>query len=180
MENEAQKLELKLVPICEEHHKYIYEHLNNEELAETYPIELPYTLHNARLYVKCQIDDRNSGEKYSFAIQRKREFVGVCSLYDIHEPKGEAKVYYWIGPIFWNQGIATRALKKLMRYARIELSIEKLKTGVLERNKASRKVLEKNGFYVESVLVNENKYHQKFIGERFLEMRADFCKTDLT
>jgi RimJ/RimL family protein N-acetyltransferase len=55
---------------------------------------------------------------------------------------GRREVGYWLGPSFWGQGIATRALAE---YLTIE-STSPLYAGAAEYNAGSRRVLEKCGF----------------------------------
>ncbi len=165
--------EIILVPLETGHSSFIYKHLNHKKIANTYPISLPYTLKDAQLYVAHEIRSRQRETGYAFAIALDNQFVGVCALYDVNKLVGEAKLYYWVAVAFWNRGIATHALKKLMVFAKNELKISCLKTGVLERNMASRRVLEKNGFILEDTLKNITEYHAKFIGEQILEIKVD-------
>ncbi|MDO5970515.1 GNAT family N-acetyltransferase [Flavivirga aquimarina] len=162
-----------LIPLEPCHTNLIYKYLNHEKISHTYPISLPYTHRDAQNYVEHEIRCRQYGTRFSFAIQFKYRFAGVCALYDIDKSLGEAKLYYWVAVEFWNRGIATKALKKLMLFAKNELKIKSLRTGVLKRNIASRRVLEKNGFTLQNTLVNITEYHAKFIGEQFLEMEVN-------
>ena len=51
---------------------------------------------------------------------------------------------YWIGREFWGRGIATRALMQLL----IEVPVRPLTARVAEKNIASVRVLQKNGFVI--------------------------------
>ena len=162
-----------LKPLSNLHNNSIYESLNNEKIVDTYPVSMPYTKEDANLYVDWQILGRRNGCRFAFAITAYNQFLGVCALYDVNQSTSKAKVYYWIAVEFWNQGIATKAINELINYSKEKLKITHLKSGVLERNLASRRVLEKNGFSVKNTLKNEGKYHEKFIGETFVEMELD-------
>ena len=171
MENVSEEIQERLVPLNPGHATDIYKYLNHEKISETYPVSLPYSLEDAQSYVEREISCRKRGTRFSFAIMVKNQFVGICALYDMSQSMRKAKIYYWIAVEYWNKGIASKALEKLIRFAKIELHIAQLKTGVLERNAASRRVLEKNGFFVESILINEDAYHEKFMGEKVMEMK---------
>lgn len=59
-------------------------------------------------------------------------------------------VGYWVSKEFWGQGIASRALELLLN----EVAIRPLHAQVATSNRASLRVLEKNGFVVRSVRVS--------------------------
>ncbi len=153
------------------HTNLIHRCMNDTRLTDTYPVSSLYTLEDAKNYVMEENVAGQRGERFSFAILHTNQFAGICTLCNV---QGEtAKVDYWIVPEFWNQGIASLVLSKLIDYAKIELNLKLLKTGVLARNLASRRVLEKNGFSVECTLINEDKYHKKFKGETIIEMKLN-------
>lgn len=62
-----------------------------------------------------------------------------------------AEVGYWLGEPFWGQGIATEAVRLMVEYCFYYFDIIRLYAEVFETNKASMRVLEKNGFYLEGV-----------------------------
>ncbi len=62
------------------------------------------------------------------------------------EQAGRRQVGYWLGKDFWGQGIATRALAAFTG----DVSVRPLFAHVAKHNVASRRVLEKCGFTVES------------------------------
>ncbi len=167
-----QEHELTLVPIADLHGKYIYKYLNNPQLLDTYPITYPYTEEDSARYISQEVRGKKNNSRHAFAIMLREEFVGISALYDVNQFKKQAKLYYWVAVEFWNRGIGTKALQRLMDFAKKELKITELRTGVLKRNIGSVKVLEKNGFVVERTLINQTEYHSKFTGEQFLEMKA--------
>ena len=62
-----------------------------------------------------------------------------------------AEIGYFIGENFWGQGIATEAIGQLVGYIEKNFDLVRIYAEVFEYNKASMKVLEKNGFYLESI-----------------------------
>jgi RimJ/RimL family protein N-acetyltransferase len=63
-----------------------------------------------------------------------------------------AELGYWIGEPFWNKGIATEAVKQMLEYTSQHFpSLVRIYAGVFEKNKASMRVLEKAGFYLEGI-----------------------------
>jgi RimJ/RimL family protein N-acetyltransferase len=62
-----------------------------------------------------------------------------------------AEIGYWLGEPFWGQGITTEAVRQMVDYTFYYYDIVRLYAEVFEINKASMRVLEKNGFYLEGV-----------------------------
>lgn len=69
------------------------------------------------------------------------EVAGYIVSWD-HDDRRE--VGYWLGQAYWGKGIATRALGALLQCE----SIRPMYASVARHNAASRRVLEKCGFYI--------------------------------
>ncbi len=75
--------------------------------------------------------------------------IGVVLKDDVYRKTIE--VGYFIGEPFWNKGIATKAVGLMVEYIRNQFDVVRIFAEVFERNKASMKVLRKNGFYLEGI-----------------------------
>jgi [ribosomal protein S5]-alanine N-acetyltransferase len=62
-----------------------------------------------------------------------------------------AEIGYFIAEPFWGKGIATEAIRIMTEYAFKNFDIIRIEAGVFEFNKSSMRVLEKNGFHLESI-----------------------------
>ena len=62
-----------------------------------------------------------------------------------------AEIGYYVGEPYWGQGIASEAIGKMVQYGFEVLDIIRIYAGVFEHNKASMRVLEKNGFVFEGI-----------------------------
>jgi len=62
-----------------------------------------------------------------------------------------AEIGYWLGEEYWNRGICTRAVEVVTTHALFKLGIVRIFAGVYQRNSASMRVLEKNGYVREGV-----------------------------
>ncbi|HET9826384.1 MAG TPA: GNAT family protein, partial [Chitinophagaceae bacterium] len=56
-----------------------------------------------------------------------------------------------IGEEYWGKGIATEAIRQLVEYIQKKFDVVRVYAEVFAYNKASMKVLEKNGFYLECI-----------------------------
>jgi len=170
------KNKVSIIPLDRTHVDSIHKHLNNEKLVETYPVTLPYSKEDAYMYIENEIIKRKTGIRYAFAIQFNNQFAGVCALYNVDKNKQESGLYYWVVVDFWNKGVASMAVNKIINYAHSTLQLKKIITGVLKRNFASIRVLQKNGFITMGIAYNPSSYHYKFAKEEVLEMVLERCK----
>jgi RimJ/RimL family protein N-acetyltransferase len=61
------------------------------------------------------------------------------------KPQDQAEIGYWIGKPYWGKGYASFAVQHLLAFAFSQLQLNRVYAHVLDYNKASQKVLEKNG-----------------------------------
>lgn len=109
----------------------------------------PYTLADGEAWLQLM---EQASPVVNFAIEHDGVLAGGIGLIlngDVYIKSAE--VGYWIGEPFWGQGIATEAVKQMVIYTFTYFDIVRLYAEVFEHNKASMRVLEKNGFYLEGV-----------------------------
>ena len=91
-----------------------------------------------------------SPSELTYAIASDEEVIGGIGLQfqqDVH--RRSAELGYWLGEPFWGQGIATKAVRGLTKYAFAHLDLIRLYATVFEWNPASARVLEKAGYTCE-------------------------------
>lgn len=109
----------------------------------------PYTLADAVAFVETAL---KGDLEPVFGIYVQGNFAGVAGVVmqtDIHRLSGE--VGYWLGEPYWNRGIATVAIRHLVQYVFSHTDLIRLFAGIFEHNKASMRVLEKNGFVLDII-----------------------------
>ena len=118
-------------------------------LRDSFPS--PYSLKDAEQFFDLI---QQKKVKYVWGIYVKDKIAGVISLIpqeDIY--RHSAEIGYWIGSSYHGKGITTEAVSLLTAYAFRELNIYRIYAGVFDCNKASEKVLLKNGFHREAVKI---------------------------
>ena len=108
----------------------------------------PYSEEDA----KAWLQKANEPPIINLAIDLDGQAVGGIGLIlnsDIYIMSAE--MGYWLGEEFWGQKIASEAVKQMVDYTFYYFDIVRLYAEVFENNKASMRVLEKNGFYLEGV-----------------------------
>lgn len=87
--------------------------------------------------------------------------IGNIKLGPINLFHRTSEISYFIGEKhLWGKGYASMAIKKIIKLARIK-KIRKLKAGFYAMNRASKKVLKRNGFKIEGVFRSDVKYNNK-------------------
>ncbi|USG99643.1 GNAT family N-acetyltransferase [Thermococcus argininiproducens] len=108
----------------------------------------------ARIYPREKFDEiyemskKNKQKMVDFAIVSNisGELVGFIGLQGINWVSRHAMVWYAIVKEHWGNGYASEALSLLCKFAFENMNLNKIWTRVYEPNKASQRVLEKNGF----------------------------------
>jgi len=121
-----------------------------ENLRDAMP--MPYTYDDALGFIESCMEEQ---PPLSFGIFVHGRFAGMVGLVpgrDVYRITGE--VGYWLGRPYRGKGIATAALREMMRYAFAEFGFRKLTACVFEGNTASVRVLERCGFRQEATLHN--------------------------
>jgi ribosomal-protein-alanine N-acetyltransferase len=109
----------------------------------------PYTVADALQWVA-----KTNTEKpvQNFAIVWQQHVVGGCGCImkeDVYRKNIE--IGYFIGEPFWGKGIATEACRLLCSYIIEKMEMARIEACTFQNNKASMRVLQKNGFYLESM-----------------------------
>ena len=143
-------------------------HANNlkiaEKLLEGFPH--PYTLKDAQEWI--MLNSCPERQKTFFAIVVDGAAVGGIAFKHRKPPHHKTVILgYWIGERYWNKGITSNAVKLMLPYMFENFDVERVEARVLENNKASAKVLEKNNFLLEGRLRN-SAYDGKSVVDELL------------
>ncbi len=109
----------------------------------------PYNVTDAQQWIAhC----KGQNPVVNFAIIYNRQLagsIGCVPKTDVYRKSME--IGYFISENFWGKGIATEAVYKLLEYIQTRFDVIRIYAEVFAYNKASMKVLQKNGFYLESI-----------------------------
>jgi [ribosomal protein S5]-alanine N-acetyltransferase len=109
----------------------------------------PYTLADAEAFVGRAGSEPDA---HVFCIDVDGQAVGATGVHPLSDVyRHSAEVGYWLGQPYRGQGIATRVLAEVTRFAFGALKLRRLQAGVFAWNPASARVLEKNGYTLEAV-----------------------------
>jgi len=126
-------------------------------------VPYPYNVENAVNFINSCHRNFESLKAVNFAIQYKNNLgdvnrlVGIVSLKNIDSDNKKANVGYWIGEQYWGNGLATESVALVINYAFSVLGLEETSAYVYSENKASIRVLERNGMTKKEEV---NEYNQ--------------------
>ena len=134
-----------------------------------YEVPDPYSVQDALEFIKKAHNDFESLSALHFAIEYKGRselkdnnnhpvLVGSIGLKNIDLFNKKANLGYWIGKQYWGKGIASECVGLIINYAfSSDLGLRELIAYVFSENKASIRVLEKNGMKKDG---EANEYHE--------------------
>ena len=97
-------------------------------------------------YVIAHLYDECLETSLILGVYREGSFCGLAEIYGYRAPLLKASVGYRLLENYWGKGIATEALALLVKYLLEETDIEIITASTMLENRASAKVLKKNGF----------------------------------
>lgn len=112
-----------------------------------------------------------------FAIEVQGELAGGVGFDPFSaERRHTARIGYWLGRRFWGRGIATHALRACCEFVFSNTGILRVEADVYAPNRASMRVLEKNGFSLEGKhRLGVCKGEEMFDVLMFAKLRSDAC-----
>jgi|SRR3989344_4262918 len=136
--------------------KNIVEEINNFEISKwLFPVVYPYTLKDAKQYIKSSIKKAKEklAETYSFSIELKEEkrIIGGMGIHDIDYFNQRAEVGYWLGQNYWHKGYASEALQALLNFAFNKLKLERIEIPIFVGNKPSARLVKRFGAKLEGI-----------------------------
>lgn len=131
----------------------------------------------ARERMKCWVECYKENNFYQWGIELKdnNELIGIINLHNIDECNNSAETSYILSPRYWRKGIMTEALKKILKFAFVNVELNRIQADLFDGNEASKKVMVKCGMISEGV--NREKYFKngKYIDSiQFAIIKRDF------
>ncbi len=114
-------------------------------------IPSPYTEQDAT----CWLSEGCAANAINKVIEFNGKFAGVIGVYTQQgEYAHSAELGYWVMPELWQKGVATSAINAFVTYLFTHTHISRIFNPVTQANRASIRVLEKNGFTLEGIMKN--------------------------
>lgn len=125
----------------------------------------PYTLKDAHEFIEIFLP---ATQGKVFAIDIGGKAVGAIGLnIQPDENRMNAELGYWLAEEFWNKGVMSEAVKRIVVFGFEKLNIIKIYAKVYEGNTASSVILEKNGFQLEARMKKNAIKNGLYVDELF-------------
>ena len=123
------------------------------ETDEYNALGIPKSIEETKSIIETWIaeNELNNCKNYTFAIENNfnNDFIGLFGLKLGNEKYKRGEVWYKVHPDYWNKGIATEVLAKMIDFGFDELKLHRIEAGCAVENVGSIKVLEKVGMIQE-------------------------------
>ena len=145
----------------------LVKYANNHNVVKFLTSEFPHPYYkkDAEAFISSISNDNPTK---IFAIEIEGEAAGTIAISpqpEFNNKKGE--LGYWIAEKYWNNGIVTSAIKKMLDYGFNTFNIDEIYATPFIENKASQRVLIKSGFKLESnskvTIIKNNEAYDVFV-----------------
>jgi RimJ/RimL family protein N-acetyltransferase len=140
--------------------KAIVSHMNNVKVVKylTSKIPYPYSDIDADWWI-----NEGSKEGINKIIEHNGILAGLIGVTPGQfENERSAEIGYWLAESHWGKGLATLALQQVTEMVFNTTNIVRLFAPVFGPNSASKRVLEKSGYYQEAIQRNALFKHDQF------------------
>ncbi len=143
----------------------IRKYANDSKVAEFLPfLPHPFTIDDSRKWINTTHRDARKDSAYHFGIEHSDtgEIIGIIGIKNLNWSDFNTEVEYWIGSCHWGQGIASEAVRLILRFAFESTKIVRTYAIVHSKNIGSIKVLEKSGFTLEGTWRKASYHNEEF------------------
>jgi ribosomal-protein-alanine N-acetyltransferase len=145
----TERLNLRKIYVSDYEDMYEYAHL------ASVPKYLTWYPHPSKQYTKEYLQyvstQYNIGNFYDWAVTLKEEgrMIGTCGFTRFNFTSNSGEVGYVLNPDYHGRGIATEAVRQVMKFGFEELGLHRIECKFMEGNEASRRVMERVGMKFE-------------------------------
>lgn len=139
-----------LRPFCVNDAETVANICNDKNFSKYIPLPFPYTLQDAKDWIKSQPKQRNQ-KSFAIVLKENNQLFGSISI-NLDKSKQNAEIGYWIKPEMSGKGYATEAVKKILEYGFEKLNLHKIYAKHYVENIASGKVMKKSGMSYVGIL----------------------------
>ena len=108
------------------------------------------------------IERYETDDFFLWAVEFTGQMIGTVNLHDIDRENRRCEIGFSIGSKWWNQGIMTEALRRIVAFSFDELKLNRLEAQHDKENPASGRVMAHVGMHYEGTLrqrlMNKGRY----------------------
>jgi ribosomal-protein-alanine N-acetyltransferase len=143
----------------------IYALRSNPETMKYIPRPLVKNHEDALAHIKLINEKIDENIDINWAVTEKDndKCIGIMGFYRTQPENYRTELGYMILPEYQNKGYVSEAVATLLNYAFNTLNFHSIEAVIDPNNRASERVLQKNGFVKEAHLIENQFYNGKFI-----------------
>lgn len=132
----------------------LFSYFSKDEVTMYYDLDTFSSEQQAVDLIQRLLQRYNEGKQIRWAITLRdnEQVIGTCGFHSIEQEHYKAEIGYELHPTYWNKGVMTEVISKVIEYGFNELGLNRVEAFYDPENHASQKVLEKNGFKYEGLL----------------------------
>lgn len=100
--------------------------------------------------------------RWGITLKGSSRIIGTCGFHNIDLDDRRAEIGYELARDYWNQGIMSEAVSKVINFGFYEMGINRIEAFYDPKNEASERLLKKLGFKVEGHLRKYSFYSGEF------------------
>lgn len=133
----------------------VFEIYNNDKVFEFCGILPKHNIETVSKMIGHFERDYNKKSRIKLGIFLKNEnnkLIGIIEAMDFNQKVNMVTIGYFLAEEYWGKGIASEAVSILIKFLFENVDINRIQAEVMLANKASKRVLLKNGFIKEGLL----------------------------
>jgi len=135
--------------------KDIFEYASDPETTKYVTWETHKSIEDSINFIKSSLANYNKKEVIDWGIVYKEnnKLIGTCGYFlRALEQHSRAEIGYVIGKKYWGRGIATEAVKEVIRFGFEKMNLNRIQAMCIPDNIGSYRVMEKVGMKYEGVI----------------------------
>jgi ribosomal-protein-alanine N-acetyltransferase len=134
----------------------ILKYLSDEEVMKYYGLELFQTIEDVLSEISWyqSIFNENTGIRWGITLKGKNGVIGSCGFLNRVPQHYRTEIGFELSKSYWGQGIASEALKAVIKYGFEHLQLHRIEALIEPPNIQTQKLVEKLGFMKEGLLRN--------------------------
>ncbi len=132
----------------------IYSYAHDEEVAQYVMWDAHHSELETLEFLNVVIELYNKNEPAPWGIELKetKKIIGTIGFVSLESEHNKAEVGYTLAKQYWNKGITTEALKKVIQFGFEKMRLNRIEAKCIKENEQSIKVLLKAGMKEEGLL----------------------------
>ena len=129
----------------------MYEYARRPSVTEYLTWEPHASVEETKEYLTYVGQRYRTGDFYDWSVVDKasERMIGTCGFTSFNCPADSAEIGYVLNPAFQGKGLATEAVRRVLRFGFEELSLHRIEAHFILGNEASRRLMERVGMTFE-------------------------------